>query len=562
MSLIRQTASGRTYASRSRPPRRRRPRLAPLLLLAAAALAGCAAEGVRVEPPVAVPARFSAEGEAPLPDRWWRALGDEHLSALMEEALTENFSIRQAWDRLDQARAAAEAAGAPLWPSLDGSAGAARTRTKVRPLPRTYATQWTLGLAAAYEVDLWGRVRSTHDAARLDAYATAEDLRAAAITLTAQIARTWIRWAEARAELGVLDEQLAVNQAYLDLIRTRFGQGQGSATDVLQQEEATEAVRGERARLESAAGVLAHQLAVLVGRPPGTLRVAPPPRLPDLPPLPRTGLPAELIGRRPDVRAAALRLQAADRRVWAAVADQFPRISLTATTETSAEAVRDLFDNWLASLAANLTAPLFDAGRRRAEVERTRAALSERLNAYGEAVLRALEEVENALLQEAHQTHYVASLAEQRDLARQAAEQTLANYTKGTMSFERYLSARLTYQRLQRAYLQARRDLALYRVDLYRALAGGWDLPRPARTLPKGPRSPVAPPAEVRTGPRTVPPPPTISSKENPQSPRQDEAGATPPVPSKPASGGAEPPPGPAAADETTGPAPDASKGR
>jgi len=559
MSLARKTPSGRTYARRSRPPRRRR--LAPLLLLAAAALAGCAAEGVRVKPPVAVPARFSAEGEAPLPDRWWKALGDERLSVLIEEALTENFSIRQAWDRLDQARAAAAAAGASLWPSLDGSAGAARTRTEVRPLPRTYTTQATLGLAAAYEVDLWGRVRSTHDAARLDAYATAEDLRAAAITLSAQIARTWLRWAEARAELGVLDEQLAVNKAYLDLIRTRFGRGQGSATDVLQQEEATEAVRGERARLESVAGVLAHQLAVLVGRPPGTLRVAPPPRLPDLPPLPRTGLPAELIGRRPDVRAAALRLQAADRRLWAAVADQFPRISLTATTETSAEAVRDLFDNWLASLAANLTAPLFDAGRRRAEVERTRAALSERLNAYGEAVLRALEEVENALLQEAHQARYVASLTEQRDLARQAAEQTLANYTKGTMSFERYLSARLAYQRLQRAYLQARRDLALYRVDLYRALAGGWDLPRPTRTLPKGPRSPVAPPPEVRTEPRAASPPRT-APKPGPRSPRQDEAGAAPPVPSKSASGGGGPPPGPVVEDETTGPASDASKGR
>ncbi len=466
-----------------------------LLLLALVTLPSCAPEGVRVASPAEVPASFSAGGESPMPERWWTAFDDAALDGLVAEALRDNFSIRQAWDRLDQARALADQAGAPLLPSLDGTAGAARTVAKTDPLPRTYTTEVALGLAASYEVDLWGRVRSTADAARLDACAGAEDLQAAAITLTGQVASAWIQLIELHSQLRLLDAQIETNRKYLDVITLKFGQGQALASDVLQQKELVEETRGQRVLVESAIGVLEHQLAVLLGRPPQALDAEVPEALPALPPLPETGLPATLLRRRPDVRAAEVRVQAADRRVAAAVADQFPRLSLTATAETSAERTRDLFNNWVATLAANVVAPLFDAGLRRAEVERTRAVVSERLNAYGQTVLDSLQEVEDALVQETKRARYVQSLSEQLALAKEATNRTRDTYSTTGRDFLRYLTTLLGYQRLQRTYLSAQRDLVLRRIDLYRALAGGWSLPRPGRAETAGPRRPVAEPA-------------------------------------------------------------------
>jgi outer membrane protein TolC len=130
-------------------------------------------------------------------------------------------------------------------------------------------------------------------------------------------------------------------------------------------------------------------------------------------------------------------------------------------------------------MAANLVAPLFDGGQRKAEVRRTEAVVSQRLNEYGQVVLVALREVEDAIDLESREQELLVSLSKQLTLSRQAKQQTLQNYAKGNADFTRYLTAILSYQKLQRQQLQAQRDVVLYRIELYRALAGGWDLPAP-----------------------------------------------------------------------------------
>ena len=472
---------------------RRRALLCLAALLPPMALASCAPpKGVEVQPPVTMPKSFSATGRAALPREWWTTFGDDRLNALMNQALRDNFSLRVAWDRLDQARALAERSGAERWPGLDGTAGVSRTVTKAQHSRRAYATEYSLGVVASYEVDLWGRIRSTHDAARLDVYATNEDLHAAAITLTAQVARTWYRLIEQRGQVKLLNEQIKTDEDYLEVITLKFRRGQASATDVLQQRQLVESAKGERVLVESDAQVLEHELAVLLGRAPGSISPTAPQLLPELPPLPRTGVPAAWLRMRPDVRAAELRVQAADRRVAAAIADQFPRLSISAGAGTSAERTHDLFDNWLASIAANLVAPLFDGGARRAEVERTRAAVSQQLNSYGAVVLTSLKEVEDALAREARQGQYLQSLRKQLELSRQSTDQTRDSYMKGTMDFTRYLTTLLSHQRLQRTYLQAQRQLVDFRIDLHRALGGSLRLPRPPRAKVAGKRGPVA----------------------------------------------------------------------
>ena len=503
---------------RHRDGTRRLVALAAVLCLPMLGATSCVVPIQAVRPPVPVPASFSAAGAAPRQEKWWTAFRDPTLDRLIEQAVQDNLDLRVAWDRLAQARAVARRAGAPLYPSLTGEASVVRTRTvqhiqvavpatdtgpagtaaapgaaavePVEPATRThketsYSSDLALGLTASYELDVWGRIRASRDAAALAARASREDVVATAITVAAGVATTWYRLADQRGQLELLDEQIETNEKFLQSLRARFGGAGGAAADVLQQEQLLEATRAEKLAAEAQRDVLRHQLAILLGRPP---RAAPADArdLPSLPPLPHTGLPAALVQQRPDVRGAFLRLQAAHHDVAAAVADRFPRLSLSARAETSDPDTHNLFKNWIASLGANLTAPLFDGHLRAAEVQRTRAVASERLHAYGQEILRAFAEVEDALVQERQQAQFLEKLGRQVELARGAAELTLDRYVRAGGDFLRMLTARQSYQTLQRRHLQAQRELIEFRINLYRALGGGWDLKRPTPAPPSG----------------------------------------------------------------------------
>ena len=186
-----------------------------------------------------------------------------------------------------------------------------------------------------------------------------------------------------------------------------------------------------------------------------------------------------MIQRRPDIRSAYYAVLATDSDLAAAIADRFPSLSLTAGVDTSGAHTRDLFNNWLATIAANLVAPIIDGGLRKAEVDRTRAVASEALHTYGQTILDALGEVEDALVQEQRQRDYIASIDKQLTLAGQVIESVRDRYLQGTVDYQRVLDALLSHQELQRSHLTAKRDLVQYRIDLCRALGTGWTLDRP-----------------------------------------------------------------------------------
>lgn len=456
-------------------------------------LAGCGATSGPVRAPVEIPERFTESGEGALPERWWTLFGDAQLTALVERALAGNLELQVAWDRLRQAEAAARKAGADFYPTVDASAGLGYAFSSAGG-----GLDLGAGLAAGYEVDLWGRVRSTADAAQLDARAARDAVDVAAISVAAQVATLWFQLVEQRAQLELLERQLERNRRVLELVELRFAIGQAGAADLLRQRQVLESARGDRARLEAAVGTLELGLAVLLGRPPGTPVAEPVAVLVEPPPLPATGLPAELLRRRPDVRQAWHVLLAADRRVAAAVADRYPRLSLSARAEVGYDARAEFGIGWLASLAANLLAPLFDGWKREAEVERTEAVASAALHAYGIELLGAFVEVEEALVRIRTQEELLEGLEQQLALARSTVEQARASYARGAVSYLQVLEAVQTEQALERTQLTARRELLLYVVALCRALAGGWT-PEPADAdgTPATPEAP-APQSEDR----------------------------------------------------------------
>jgi outer membrane protein TolC len=179
------------------------------------------------------------------------------------------------------------------------------------------------------------------------------------------------------------------------------------------------------------------------------------------------------------VRERLLRVQAADKRVAAAVADQYPRIDLTGALSTNSAEPAKLFTSWMGNLASQLTVPLIDAGQRESEVDRTQAVVAERLAQYEETALTAIREVEDALARERQQRRRVASLREQVELARQSVERLRGRYIGGNTDFLDVLDALTRVQDLERTLIDARRARLAARIELARALAGGVTPPRP-----------------------------------------------------------------------------------
>ena len=441
-------------------------------------LMSCSHSPQRERPTIPMAEKFSGTGEIKLEQKWWESLHDPMLNALVDKALAGNFSLKTVWSRMDQATAIARQAGANLSPTLDAGATAARNWNQ-QPGSVTVNT-YQLGLTAAYEIDLWGRIDSVQKAAELDLLASKAQLQTAHISLSAQVAKTWYQLVEQYGQHELLEQQLENNKKVLALVSLRFRHGKVSATDVLQQKLLLETRHGEIANTLARISILEHQLATLVGETPTTVVARKVSRMITIPALPATGLPMELLHHRPDIQQAYYNLLASDQRMAAAMNNELPRISLAASATTSGNQARDLFNDWASGLAANLALPIIDGGRRKAETDRTRAVVQELLDSYRQTVLDALAEVEDALSSEQRQREFIASLEKQSNLSKQVILRVRDNYINGQTNYLSVLDALITDETLARNQLQARRQLIEYRIDLCKALAGSWELSRPA----------------------------------------------------------------------------------
>ncbi len=455
-----------------------------LVLVGLAVAAGCTPHQVTRDPlpPVAVPAAFSAaapSGAQAVPEKWWLEFGDPDLTRLVAAGLSDNLQLHAAWARLRQASAGVDQATSAKWPQLNLDASAARQKSRfnlAEPIGQvtTKTNQFSVSVGAAYEVDLWRRIGSQASAAALDAIALRDDAEAMAITISAEITEAWFDILFQRAQRQLLVAQAETNRIYLELVQLRFDQGLASALDVYQQRQQVVATRAQLGLTDAAIEALGFKLAVLVGQPPGQVASGERADLPALPPLPETGVPADLLERRPDVRAARRRVEAADYRVAVAVADRLPGLRLSGSTSLQDTEIASLIATPLWAILAAVTEPLFDGGRRKAEVVRTRAVVEERLMQYGQTLLTAMTEVESALVQERQQTKYIADLEQQVELGEAALREARARYSQGLIDYLPVLTALQALQRSQLAVLQARRQLLSYRVQLCRALGGSW----------------------------------------------------------------------------------------
>lgn len=445
-------------------------KLWPCLLIAL--LAGCVVT-TTTTPPVPLPETFSNPGETARQDQWWRQFNDSRLNEYIAAALGANFTIRSAKEKIIEAEALARQSGATLFPAVEGRGGILSKRKNSASGTETFSS----GLAASYELDLWGRLRSHRQAAHLDLLASREQLQIAALSVAAETALTWFSCIENDLQLQIIGRQQQINRKNEEIIEIKVRTGQTQMADLLQQRQLIRANDTSLAERTARGEILDHRLQILLGRAPHRDDKKAIATLPPLPPLPETGVPLALLQQRPDVRAAWLAFAAADQRTAAAVANRLPRLSLRAELETTAASSRSLFSNWLTTLAANLVGPIIDGGSRRAEVVRNQAIARQKYTHWGETTLNALKEVEDALTEEEALNKQLENSNQQLELASNSVELLNLRYRQGGENYQRVLLAILSRQELEQAVVNIQLQLLTNRIALYRALSGG--LPEP-----------------------------------------------------------------------------------
>lgn len=453
--------------------------------LAAAVLAACSATpGPR--PALELP---QAEVAAPVTvERWWTQFNDAQLVTLIDEALVNNLDLKIAVARIEESRASLRLARSEFFPSLDANFSSSRGKrseaTDFRQGPPFTSTTHNLGLAAAYEIDVFGRVRSGADAASRSLDAQRFDAIAVRTSLAAQVASTYFALRSFDADLAVTRATLTTRDENVRLQKRRADVGETSQYDLAQAEAERAAVAAIVPQLEKAVAQTESALAVLLGRSaravftPAVVRGAELEKFDAVAPDVPAGLTSDLLARRPDVRRAEANLAASDARVAEARAQYYPRLTLTASYGGESAELSDLLKSparvW--SIAGGLVQPIIGINRINAQVDAASARRTQASLAYQQSVQAAFRDTHDALV--AHRgarASYVAQ-DERRNKLATALRLAELRYKSGYTSYLEVLDAQRGLLAAERDRINALRDRQTAVVDLYKALGGGWSM--------------------------------------------------------------------------------------
>ncbi|MFT0892521.1 efflux transporter outer membrane subunit [Pseudochelatococcus sp. G4_1912] len=490
------------HAGMSRAHNRPRATRVILSLALTVFLSACAVGPEYATPNLPIPARWSNESaqKAPKPAdlaHWWTRLRDPTLNSIIERAVAGNLDVATAKARVREARASYDQTIGSLFPSIDGTASATRSKgagqSTTQSSGGTTSTSFTnssfgsgiytnrvqAGLVAGWEVDLFGANRRSAEAALYGLDAAQEELRATLLTMIGDIGTTYINVRNYQARIALARRTAATQRETAAITRAKFDVGTASGVDLANANGQAANTEAGIPTLETALAQAIHQLSVLTGQPPAALAAelrkagpVPSPRLP----LP-VGVPADMLLARPDVRVAERQLAQATAQIGQAEAALYPAISLTGNLATSGVRIGDLAKNstitW--SFGPSLSVPVFNAGELQAAVRAAQARRDQQFLNLRSSVLIALEEVENALVGLAQERIRYQKLTEAATNYREAARLARTLFQNGATSFIEVLDAERSQYSAEDALIQSRVNIATYYVALNKALGGGWD---------------------------------------------------------------------------------------
>ncbi len=467
-----------------------------VLILLAAIVTGCTSVGPDYKRPTnSVPAAYKSidgtndlgawkEGtplDAAAKGTWWEVFGDSQLSELELRASNANQDLKAAVARVEQSRASARVARAEFLPTLDANPSWRRERYSPNQEPSfgaLTADTFRAPLDLSYEVDLWGRVRRSFEGARADAQSTLAAMHNVLLTLQADLAQNYFSLRSLDAEIATVRGQIGLREELVRLARSRFEGGIGNELDTARAANELATTEAELAALLRRRAELENAIAILVGENPSQFKLGPmtnvvvtaqPPRVP-------SGLPAELLERRPDVAQAERDLASANSRIGIAKAAFFPVVRLTGSGGFVSGDIESLFkwESRVWSLGPSVSLPIFAGGRNVANLNRSRAAYDEAVAKYRQSVLVAFGDVENSLSGLQFLAQQTAAQDRAAASAQRASDLAAERYRSGIVSFLDVVDANRGTLAAQRGQAQLAGQRFVATVQLIKALGGGW----------------------------------------------------------------------------------------
>jgi len=423
----------------------------------------------------------AATNAAILPAEWWKIFDDDELNALEAQAVEANQDLKRAVARVTEARALARVSKADFYPSISGGAAYSWNRLSEKNANTPSNTKlefdaFSTSVDLSYELDVWGRVRRSVEAANADASAVAADLQVVLLTLTAEVARNYQLLRSLDNEKAVIETTVALRKDAVHLQEARHQGGLINEVDVTRARTELANVEAELQAVVRSRAQAEHALAVLCGQPAGDFSIAAR-QLDIVPPTVPTGLPSSLLQRRPDIVEAEQLLEASSARIGVAKAAFFPVIKLTSTAGLASADLGTLVD-WpsrFASVGPSITFPIFEGGRNRSNLKATEAQYEQTVAGYRGTILNAFREVEDALSD-------LGTLTSQNDAVNRALVSARDTVTLANERYQKGLSNYLDVVDAQRAALDAERQNAQLRgqrnistILLAKALGGGWE---------------------------------------------------------------------------------------
>ncbi|HAJ26897.1 MAG TPA: RND transporter [Syntrophus sp. (in: bacteria)] len=452
-------------------------------------LAGCAMVGPNYVPPAAsvsgnwhthLKGGLNADATGPQSlAAWWTKFNDPELSGLIERAAAGNLDLKKARARVRQARASRGVAWAGLFPVLDATGSATRSSSSDNAGIGTTGNLYALGIDASWELDVFGGVRRSVEAADADLLAAQEDLRGVLVSLLAETALNYIEVRTHQDRLAVAETNLSSQDETYRLTLWRYQAGLSDELAVQQARYNLENTRSQLPALRTGIEGAMNRLAVLLGDMPGKVHAELEERkpIPATPPEVAVGAPADVLRQRPDVRRAERQLAAQTARIGVATADLYPRFFLSGAIGLQSLSTGSLLSSGsgVVSGGPGVTWRIFDAGAIRKNIEIQSALQEQYLIAYEVTVLGALEEAENAFTAYAEEQQRRQSLNEATQAAHQAAELAQYKYQAGLTDFTNVLDAQRSLLNFQEALTQSKGKVSANLVKLYKALGGGWE---------------------------------------------------------------------------------------
>jgi NodT family efflux transporter outer membrane factor (OMF) lipoprotein len=486
----------------------------PTLLALSLALSACAIGPDYQRPELQIPTQFkqiegwtqAQPGDVLERGSWWQLYGDAELNALVGRLNVSNQNLAASEAQYRQARALVRGTRAAFYPSLSSSAGVTRagqgggdstlstadgiavSGSNAANISKSY----DLSLNAAWELDIWGKLRRSLESSRAGYEASAADLAALKLSLQAELVQTYLQLRVLDDQQRLLDATVAAYARSLKLTENQYNAGIVPKSDVSQALTQLKSTQAQAIDLKWQRAQLEHAIAVLVGVPPSELSIAPREQLPALPEIP-VALPSQLLERRPDVAAAERRVIAANAEIGVAEAAWYPDLTISASGGYRGSSFADWIDlpNRFWSLGPQLALTLFDGGARSAELERSEAAYDQTVAQYRQAVLDSFREVEDYLVQLRVLQQEAVIQQEALDAARESLRLIENQYRAGTLDFNSVVNVQATALNNERTNLSLLGSQLTASVQLIAALGGGWQQQLLLDEQPNAARQPV-----------------------------------------------------------------------